>query len=149
MLTASRPFASRSASLPIPFVCTWSDDGREPGFVHIAGELDLSTAPQLERMLRDATAQMRMVVLDLHDLTFIDTAGARSIVLATSRARRMGRRLVLLPGPPKVNRLFALTGASDAVEFCHRSAPRTPPTPHRLSGTTLSPATPQGARALA
>jgi len=124
VLTASRPFARRSVSVPTPFVCRWSDDGREPGFVHVAGELDLATAPQLERMLRDATAQMQLVVLDVRDLTFIDTAGARSIVLASSRARRLRRRLVLLPGPANVNRLLALAGASDAVEFCYRSAPQ-------------------------
>jgi anti-anti-sigma regulatory factor len=39
------------------------------------------------------------------------------IVDASRRARQVGCRLVLLRGPPNVDRVFALTGHTDAVEI--------------------------------
>jgi anti-anti-sigma factor len=99
------------------FVCSWTDGGLDAAWVHVAGELDVATAPQLERTLRLPQLQALLVVLDLRELTVMDTSGVHAIVDASIRARRAGRRLVLLRGPPNVNRLLALTGSSDDVEI--------------------------------
>jgi anti-anti-sigma factor len=85
--------------------------------VHVAGELDLATAPQLERTLRSTELQARLVVLDLRDLRFIDCCGVRTVVDASDRARRAGRRLVLLRGPPSIDRVLTLTGCSDQLQI--------------------------------
>jgi anti-anti-sigma factor len=85
--------------------------------VRVAGALDLATIPELARSLRDARSQARLVVLDLRDLAFMDCCGAHAIVNASISARQLGRRLVLLRGPPNVDRVFTLTGSSDAVEI--------------------------------
>lgn len=95
-----------------PFVCT-----AEEGYVHVGGEIDLATTPQLERALADALSRSLAVVLDLQDVTFLDGGGTRAIVTASVNARREQRRLVLLHGPPNVDRLFALTGNADRVAF--------------------------------
>jgi anti-anti-sigma factor len=79
--------------------------------------LDLATAPQLEQTLRESHLHAPLVVLDLRDLEFMDCSGVRAIVGASVRARQAGRRLVLLRGPPSVDRMFALTGSSDLVEI--------------------------------
>jgi len=84
--------------------------------VHIVGELDIATTPQLELTLREALSQARLVVLDLSGVAFIDGAGVHAIVNATVRARQAGRRLVLLSGPAHVERLFDLTGAAEHLE---------------------------------
>ena len=84
--------------------------------VQVAGELDIETAPQLERTLRDAEQKARLVVLDLRDLTFMDCAGVHLLVNASARARERGGRLVVLRGPPAIDRLFTLTGAASRVE---------------------------------
>ena len=47
----------------------------------------------------------------------MDSSGVKAIVDASIRARRDGRRLLLLRGPPNVDRVFALTGTSDKVEI--------------------------------
>ena len=75
------------------------------------------TTPQLECSLRDSQSQVGLVVLDLRDLAFMDCSGAHAIVNASISARQLGRRLVLLRGPPDVGRVFTLTGSSDAVEI--------------------------------
>jgi anti-anti-sigma factor len=56
-------------------------------------------------------------VLDLRELAFMDSSGVRAIVNASIRAREVGRQLVVLPGPPNVDRMFALTGSADDVEI--------------------------------
>jgi anti-sigma B factor antagonist len=86
-------------------------------WVHVTGEVDMATAPQLVRTLGERLAQAVLVVLDLREVTFMDTCGVHAIVDATARARRAGRRLVILRGPPHVDRLLTLTAPADAVEI--------------------------------
>ena len=55
-------------------------------------------------------------MLDLRELAFMDCAGMRVIVDAAERARRDGRRLIVLRGPAQVDRVFTLTGTADVLE---------------------------------
>jgi anti-anti-sigma factor len=72
---------------------------------------------QLVRKLHEPRLQARLVVLDLRDLVQIDSSGLQAIVKACIRAREVGRRLVLLRGPPNVDRVFTRAGSSDDVEI--------------------------------
>lgn len=111
------PFGGRAAFLPPPFVCSWTDGTLDAANVHVSGELDIATTPQLQRMLNEPQLQARLVVLDLREVAFIDASGVHVIVNASIGARRVGNRLVLLRGGPDVDRVFALTGSSDDVEI--------------------------------
>ena len=106
--------AGRANALPPPFACFWTSGGLNAAWVQVAGELDIETSPQLEQTLREPSSQL--VVLDLRELAFMDSSGVHTIVNASARARQLGRRLVLLRGPPRVDRVFALTGSSADVE---------------------------------
>jgi anti-anti-sigma factor len=105
-----------AAELP-GFRCTLRQSGGDAAWVRVIGELDVATAPQLEQTLRKALLRARRVVLDLRELTFMDCAGIRVVVNANSHARQAGAHLVLVRGPSQVDRVFMLTGASDAVEI--------------------------------
>ena len=72
------------------------------------GEDRAATAPQLERTA-DAS-QARLVVLDLRELTFLDSSGLHAILHAGIRARQAGRWLVLVRVPSNVERLLTLPG---------------------------------------
>jgi anti-anti-sigma factor len=85
--------------------------------VGVTGELDIATAPQLKQTLGHAEDCARGVVLDLRELTFMDTSGVHVIVDASARATAAGRRLVLVRGPSQVDRVLALTGARDRLEI--------------------------------
>jgi anti-anti-sigma factor len=98
-----------------PFVCSSTHGSLNADWVHVAGALDIATTPQLEQTLRESHA--RLVVPDLRDLAFMDCAGVHTIVDASVRARRDGRRLVLVRGIPHVDRVFGLTGNADEVEI--------------------------------
>ena len=85
--------------------------------MRVVGELDIATTPQLERTLREAQLEARLVVLDLRELLFIDSSGVHAIVNAGIRARQAARRLLVLRGPPNVDRVFTLAGRRDDVEI--------------------------------
>jgi len=99
------------------FDCSWSCGGLDAGWVHVAGALDIASAPELERTLLRPELQTHLVVLDLRHLGFMDSSGVHVIVDASIRARNADHRLVLVHGSPDINRVFALTGTSDDVEF--------------------------------
>lgn len=101
----------------VVFGCTASDAGLDGTWVRVTGELDIATAPQLERMLREAEDRGRLTVLDLRDLTFMDCAGVHTIVNATAAARRIGQRLILVRGTPRVERVFVLATVLEAIEI--------------------------------
>jgi anti-sigma B factor antagonist len=106
--------ASRSAP-PSPFVCTWKKGGSGAAWVHVTGELDLANTPQLRQALREAQLYARVVVLDLRELTFIESSGVHTILDAAASVRRGEGRLVLVRGPTDVDRALTLTRASDQV----------------------------------
>jgi anti-sigma B factor antagonist len=108
--------AGRAHALAPPFDCSWTEGGLNAAWVHLTGELDIDTTPQLEQTLSDPASQARLVVLDMRALAFMDSCGVHAIVNASARARQRGRRLVVLRGPPDVDRVFTLTGNSDDVE---------------------------------
>lgn len=67
-----------------------------------------------------------MVVLDLRELTFMDSSGVHAVVDANLRARKAGRRLVVMHVAPQVRGMFAQAGSSGDVEIAdlHLVEPR-------------------------
>ncbi len=77
----------------------------------VGGEVDLNTAPALERALEDAERLLpRRIVLDLSKLEFIDSSGLHVLCQAQRRAEGSGHTLVLANVPAYTQRLFGLTG---------------------------------------
>jgi anti-anti-sigma factor len=76
----------------------------------VGGDLDLSSAPALERAIRRAeSSRPRVLVLDLRTATFIDSSILRTIVATHIRAGREGRRFVVASNSEMVRRLFRIT----------------------------------------
>jgi anti-anti-sigma factor len=105
--------AGRVDFLPPAFECSRTGGGQDAAWVHLAGELDIATTPQLEQTLRDSQLGARLVVLDLRGLAYMDSSG----VHASIRARELGRQMVVLRGPPNVDRSLTLSGSIDDVEI--------------------------------
>lgn len=82
------------------------------------GELDLDTAPDLQRALDHAErSDAAEIVLDLGGLSFIDSTGLRLVLEADARSRADGHRLRLLPGSDPIQRVFELCGLVDRLPF--------------------------------
>lgn len=80
---------------------------------HIApcGELDIATTPELEQALADATASaVAEIVLDLRELTFMDSTGLRALAQANTRADARGVALSIIRGPRQIERVLEISG---------------------------------------
>jgi anti-anti-sigma factor len=108
---------ARARARPPAFACTATHGGLDAAWVQVAGELDIATAPELARTLHESQQLAHLTVLDLRELSFMDSAGVHTIVNASLRARNDGRRLVLVRGRPNIYRLFTLTGSTAQVDI--------------------------------
>jgi anti-anti-sigma factor len=80
------------------------------------GELDLETAPRLDQELRATRAAgAARVLLDLRELTFMDSTGLRLVIQWDRVAREQGFAFAIVPGPEVVQRVFRLTGMEDQL----------------------------------
>ena len=85
--------------------------------VALRGELDLEHAYLFEEELRRVEAREPAgLVLDLRQLRFVDACALARLLAVRARARRAGRRLLLVRGSKAVQRLLALTGVADLFE---------------------------------
>lgn len=89
-----------------------------PWVVVVRGELDLAGVPRVARALADAEGgRGDTVALDLREVVHLDSSGLRLLLDAEDRARRGGRRFVVVArADGAVARLLALTMLSDHVE---------------------------------
>jgi anti-sigma B factor antagonist len=82
------------------------------------GELDLASAPLLERALEDAeNGGDRHLVVDLGGLEFVDARGLRVLLAARERSRQNGHALSLRGASQTVRRVFELTQTIEQFRF--------------------------------
>ena len=83
----------------------------------LTGEIDMSNATELERMITDAVPNtVRGVVLDLSGLTYIDSAGVRLLLSLTGRLRWRGQDLVLAAPPDsRCRRVLSIAGVGSKI----------------------------------
>lgn len=74
---------------------------RSPGLLRLAGEIDLSNAERLDRILRAEREESLELSLDLSEVTFIDSTGLQ-VLLDLSRSYPV----VILQPSDSVRRLF-------------------------------------------
>jgi anti-sigma B factor antagonist len=90
--------------------------------LELHGELDLRTVPKLRLHLTEALqCHAGAVVVDLVDVTFIDSTGLAALLNALRRLTRAGRRLVLACAEGPVWRMLCLTRL-DGTFAVHESA---------------------------
>ncbi|MCL4288146.1 MAG: STAS domain-containing protein [Thermoleophilia bacterium] len=85
--------------------------------ISVVGELDLDTAPGLERELQAARADgSTPVVLDLSGCGFIDSSGL-ALIIQSWRELESRAGMALCCAGDQVERLLRVTGAYDAISI--------------------------------
>jgi anti-sigma B factor antagonist len=106
----------QSAVLP-EFSCDVRPE-RERVVVRLGGELDSSVAARvagaIDNLLDVGCAAL---VIDLRDLSFLDSAGIHLLVSAKCAADQRGCALSLVRGPRNVHRVFELTDTDSLFAF--------------------------------
>lgn len=74
------------------------DEASVANIVHPHGEIDLATVPILRDALSEAVSRGRHIIVDLSDVTFIDSTGFREF-LVHRRVCRENDRLMVLVNP--------------------------------------------------
>jgi anti-sigma B factor antagonist len=89
------------------------------------GEFDLAAVGQLEYALDRVfhAPETRRVVFDLRGLTFLDSAGLRTILRANDRARAGAFELVVVRPLGVANRVFTLTRAGQELNMVSEPDP--------------------------
>ncbi len=97
---------------PVPFEVHVGDVEQGVRAISVCGELDLSTAPELEGPLEQALENDGSVLIDLSQCEFIDSTGIALIVRAWQRldSGDSSRSLVLCSQNDQVRRVLEITG---------------------------------------
>jgi anti-sigma B factor antagonist len=91
-------------------VATEQLDGGIP-LVSVTGEVDLATAPVLERTLLDAAEDRTgQVIVDLTCCSFLDSRGLTALLATRGRLAHSKRSLGLVLSNPNVLKIFQITG---------------------------------------
>ncbi len=80
--------------------------------LHPHGEIDLYTVPEFERAITDAlVSSVKTMVVDLSDITYLDSSGLSALIVAYKKLAAQGGRLYIVAprDPPAVRRVLEIT----------------------------------------
>ena len=87
--------------------------------VTVAGEIDISTVTPLRDRLFEVAASGAPLVVDLEQVSFIDSVGLATLVGAAKRAAAHGGTLQVACALPKIRQLVRLTQLNRRIPLFH------------------------------
>lgn len=87
------------------------------GVVRAGGEVDASTVQALDGAVTEAASVNSHVVIDLSEVTFVDSSGLGALIVARKSARARGGSMSLVSPPPAVRRLLGSTHLDDVFDI--------------------------------
>ena len=84
--------------------------------IEVAGRLDTSTAPVLDKTISEDISESTALILDLKELTYISSAGLRVLLSAQKRMQKRGS-MKLKNVCEEVMDVFEMTGFADILEI--------------------------------
>ncbi|MXG90883.1 STAS domain-containing protein [Nocardioides flavescens] len=97
---------------------TASDTGQGYDVVLVRGDLDLRSHDQLRGLTGSSDLTAPLLVLDLTELGFLDSAGIGAIALARRQAEERGAELTLVAASPHVTKVLQVTGLDQTLRVC-------------------------------
>jgi anti-anti-sigma factor len=95
--------------------------------IKVRGELDSGNCDAVVAAFHGAVGEGALdeLTLDLQEVSFIDSAGTRAVILIEQSARERGVALVVMPPPDEVTELLRVAGVVDRITLSP-AASRTP-----------------------
>ncbi len=91
--------------------------------LRVQGEIDVATSPELHELLSDLIADgPGVIIVDLTDVSFIDSTGLGVLVGAVRVVRAGGGDLRLVVTQPHIIKLLELTGLDDVFSVLSDSS---------------------------
>ena len=85
--------------------------------VKVSGEIDIQTSPVLDGRLRNVFGEgVTSIVIDLADVTFLDSTGLSVLVAGLNRCQGVGGTVRLVSLRPNVRRVLEITGLTDVFQ---------------------------------
>jgi anti-sigma B factor antagonist len=82
--------------------------------LHVTGEVDLATAEEIGQAATTALdAGATALVIDLHQVTFLDSTGLAVLVAVNNHATAGGARLTIRGPSPRVRKVLRITGLDE------------------------------------
>jgi anti-sigma B factor antagonist len=78
--------------------------------VRVQGDIDVVSRTRFEETLFEVVDAGEPVVVDMREVTFCDSTGLNALVAANRRALERGGHIALVALPPRVQRVFRITG---------------------------------------
>jgi anti-anti-sigma factor len=92
-------------------------------FLYVSGEFDLAAAGRFDRTADAQSLGAQSLVVDLSDVTFIDSSGLRALLRLWEQAQADQLDLVVVPGGQQVRHAMALTGVDSILPFAEERPP--------------------------
>ena len=86
----------------------------EQTIIEVAGRLDTTTAPALDKKINEDANDAKNLVLDLNGLEYISSAGLRVLLSAQKKMQKIGSMKVKNVCP-QVMEVFEMTGFADIL----------------------------------
>jgi anti-sigma B factor antagonist len=85
----------------------------------VSGEIDIATAPGLREKLHSLLAEGRLqLIVDLDEVTFLDSTALGVLVGVLKRARTEGGEVRIVCNQPRVRKVFEITRLDSAFDMC-------------------------------
>jgi anti-anti-sigma factor len=94
----------------------------EQGRLKLKGELDLASTGRVEQAVDALLAEgVRALLLDLGDVSFVDSSGLRLFIVLDQRARAESWKLTLTRPQPQAMTVFVVSGLEENLPFTESS----------------------------
>jgi len=85
----------------------------------VSGEIDIATAPSLREKLHSLLADGALqLIIDLDEVTFLDSTALGVLVGVLKRARTEGGEVRIVCNQPRVRKVFEITRLDSAFDLC-------------------------------
>jgi anti-sigma B factor antagonist len=109
--------------------------------MNLSGELDIATAPTVRHhVARVLQERPEIAVVNLRQVTFIDSSGLHTLLASRKHAVAMGSSLVVIRPAGPADRAFTLSGLDTIFPTIAGADASTSRTPDQTRGAVLTPA---------